>query len=416
MPQQKATSRPARRGSGGVTLNDVSRLPSRVSRLPSPVSRLAGVSAITVSRALNTLAMVSPEAREKVRRAVELTGYVPNLLAGGLASNRSRLVAALVPTIAGPVFLETIQSLTEALAGEGYQLMLGQSGYNNGREDALIDAIIGRRPDGIVLTGIMRSAEGRRRLLASGIPVVETWDLTPTPIDMLVGFSHEKVGQETARFLHARGYRRPALVTGDDQRAARRSASFGKTMAELGLDPVPVRTVAAPTTLGHGRAALAELLRDDPRCDVVVCSSDGLAHGVIIEAQSRRRQAGRAADRGHGLHHRRARRRLSAREDLDQFSAFDDPHHPQRRGIESVPPGHVLVLDCRGETRRGIRRADPHHAAQGARRCRPGVRRPGARQRPHRRDGFPGLLRRRQRAAESVRNRRQSGRHPSAQR
>jgi len=273
VPQQKASSRPARRGSGGITLNDV--------------SRLAGVSAITVSRALNTPAMVSPEAREKVRRAVELTGYVPNLLAGGLASNRSRLVAALVPTIAGPVFLETIQSLTEALAGEGYQLMLGQSGYNNDREDALIDAIVGRRPDGIVLTGIMRSAEGRRRLLASGIPVVETWDLTPTPIDMLVGFSHEKVGQETARFLQARGYRRPAVVAGDDQRAAQRSASFSQAMAELGMAPVQVRTVAAPTTLGHGRAALADLLQADPRCDVVVCSSDGLAHGVIIEAQSR---------------------------------------------------------------------------------------------------------------------------------
>ena len=72
-----------------------------------------------------------------MRLAVERTGYVPNLLAGGLASNRSRLVAALVPTIAGPVFLETIQALTETLAGRGYQLMLGQSGYDRSREDAL---------------------------------------------------------------------------------------------------------------------------------------------------------------------------------------------------------------------------------------------------------------------------------------
>ncbi|XAH23128.1 LacI family DNA-binding transcriptional regulator [Xylophilus sp. GW821-FHT01B05] len=273
MPQQKASTRPSRRSSGGITLNDV--------------SRLAGVSAITVSRALNTPAMVSAEAREKVRRAVELTGYVPNLLAGGLASNRSRLVAALVPTIAGPVFLETIQSLTEALAEEGYQLMLGQSGYNNAREDALIDAIVGRRPDGIVLTGIMRSAEGRRRLLASGIPVVETWDITPTPVDMLVGFSHQKVGLETARFLYARGYRHPAVVAGDDQRAAQRTAGFRQGMASLGGGAVQERLVAAPTTLGHGREALAALLAEGRPCDVVVCSSDGLAHGVIIEAQAR---------------------------------------------------------------------------------------------------------------------------------
>ena len=273
MSEPKAPGRGARRGSGGITLSDV--------------SRLAGVSAITVSRALNAPALVSAETREKVRLAVERTGYVPNLLAGGLASNRSRLVAALVPTIAGPVFLETVQALTEELARAGYQLMLGQSGYHHSREDALIDAIVGRRPDGIVLTGIMRSPEGRRRLQACGIPVVETWDITPTPVDMLVGFSHEKVGQAVARYLHGKGYRRPAVVTGDDQRAQLRRDSFTTTMHGLGVPEVPVQVVPAPTTLGSGRAALAALRRSHPDTDVLVCSSDALAHGVIIEAQAR---------------------------------------------------------------------------------------------------------------------------------
>ena len=77
---------------------------------------MAGVAPITASRALNTPSAVSPEVLQRVRAAVERTGYVPNMLAGGLASNKSRLVAAVVPTIAGPVFLETVQSLTESLA------------------------------------------------------------------------------------------------------------------------------------------------------------------------------------------------------------------------------------------------------------------------------------------------------------
>ncbi|MDL9999436.1 LacI family DNA-binding transcriptional regulator [Variovorax sp. J22P240] len=270
---QDSPPRPTRRSSGGITLDDV--------------SKLAGVSAITVSRALNSPELVSPKTREKVRLAVERTGYVPNLLAGGLASNRSRLVAALVPTIAGPVFLETIQALTEALAESGYQLMLGQAGYHNSREDALIDAIVGRRPDGIVLTGIMRSAEGRRRLLASGIPVVETWDLTPTPVDMLVGFSHEKVGTDIAKFLHGKGYRRPAVITGDDQRANLRRDGFEQAWQALGGRQPEICSVAAPTTLGSGRTAFASLLDEAPDIDVVVCSSDALAHGVITEAQAR---------------------------------------------------------------------------------------------------------------------------------
>lgn len=273
MTQARETVRQPRKGRGAMTLADV--------------SRLAGVSAITVSRALNTPELVSAATREKVRLAVERTGYVPNLLAGGLASNRSRLVAAMVPTIAGPVFLETVQSLTETLAASGYQLLLGQSGYDHSREDALIDAMVGRRPDGIVLTGIMRSAGGRRRLIASGIPVVETWDLTPTPIDMLVGFSHERVGAAMAQYLLGKGRRRMALVTGDDQRARQRCDSFQRTLRAAGMPEAPVCTVPAPTTLAGGREALVRLLQAHPQIDALACSSDALAHGAIIEAQVR---------------------------------------------------------------------------------------------------------------------------------
>lgn len=269
----KPPPRAARRGTGGITLSDV--------------ARLAGVSAITVSRTLNTPALVSADTLRRVRDAVARTGYVPNLLAGGLASNRSRLVAALIPAIAGSVFLETIQALTDTLAQAGYQLMLGQSGYTGSREDALIDAIVGRRPDGIVLTGIMHSPEGRRRLLASGIPVVETWDLTPTPIDMLVGFSHEKVGRATADYLHAKGHRHPAIVSADDHRASLRRAGFEERLRELGVKKIPCCIVQAPSTLGNGRAGLRKLLQRHPRIDAVFCSSDVLAHGAAIEAQAR---------------------------------------------------------------------------------------------------------------------------------
>jgi LacI family gluconate utilization system Gnt-I transcriptional repressor len=251
------------------------------------VARLAEVAPITASRAVNTPDRVSPEILRRVTEAIERTGYVPNRLAGSLASARSRLVAALVPTLAGPVFQPTIQALTEALEGFGYQLILGQSGYGRSRKDALLDAIIGRRPDGIVLTGIDHSAEVRRKLHSSGIPIVETWDLTPTPIDMLVGFSHGDVGRAVASFLQARGRDRLAAVSGDDERAARRLKAFSDTAEALGLPPVRVVSVPAPTQLGSGRRALAEMLASGDAPDAVFCSSDLLALGVMIEARSR---------------------------------------------------------------------------------------------------------------------------------
>jgi LacI family transcriptional regulator, gluconate utilization system Gnt-I transcriptional repressor len=273
MEQPTDAVKRSRRGSGAVTLHDV--------------ARLANVAPITASRALNVPGRVSPAVLERVADAVRRTGYVPNLLAGGLASARSKLVAAVVPTIAGPVFLQTVQSLTAALAEHGYQLMLGQSGYVDSREDALLEAIIGRRPDGIVLTGITHSAQGRKRLLAAGIPVVETWDLTPTPIDMLVGFSHVDVGRQVVAFLHAKGRRRLAMVAGDDERSKRRQDAFCKAARTLALPEVQVVVVPAPTTLRSGRSALVELLRRKRAVDAVFCSSDLLALGVVTEAQAR---------------------------------------------------------------------------------------------------------------------------------
>ena len=273
MKTKRTGERRARRGSGAVTLHDV--------------AKLAGVAPITASRALNTPGLVSAQVLQKVNDAVVRTGYVRNRLAGGLASSRSRLVAAVVPTIAGPVFSQTVQSLTEALAERGYQLMLGQSGYVDSREDALLEAIVGRRPDGIVLTGIVHSARERKLLLAAGIPVVEIWDLTPTPLDMLVGFSHEDVGRVVLDFLRAKGRARPALIAGDDERSRRRQQAFQSAARMLGLRPVPVRYVPAPATLHSGRVALVDLLQAAPDIDAVFCSSDLLALGVMIEAQSR---------------------------------------------------------------------------------------------------------------------------------
>jgi LacI family gluconate utilization system Gnt-I transcriptional repressor len=271
MTAAQTPPRRARRGSGAVTLHDV--------------AKLAGVAPITASRAVNTPAQVSAEVRSKVADAIARTGYVPNRLAGGLASTHSRLVAAVVPTITGPVFLQTVQALTEALAERGYQLMLGQSGYVGSREDDLLEAIIGRRPDGIVLTGVMRSAQGRRRLVGSGIPVVETWDLTSTPIDMLVGFSHAEVGRAVAVYLAAKGRTHLAVITGSDERARRRSDAFTVAVRERGGATVEAIEVPAPTTLRSGRSAFAELLQRHPQTDAVFCSSDLLALGVITEAR-----------------------------------------------------------------------------------------------------------------------------------
>ncbi|PLZ02585.1 GntR family transcriptional regulator [Burkholderia sp. WAC0059] len=253
------------------------------------VARAAGVAPMTVSRALHRPELVRGETQQKVLEAVRATGYVPNLLAGGLAGSRSRLVAVLLPTIANSIFADTVQSLMDGLAAAGYQTLLGLTGYAAGREEALVEAVLGRRPDGVVLAGTQHTDATVERLARAGIPVVEIWDLTDTPIDMVIGFSHEQVGTALARHLAGKkGYRRFGVLSVDDPRGLRRARSLIGELNSLGMTDVPFVTLPAPATLQTGREGLAKLLAGKgaaPR--VVVCSSDTLAQGVLAEAASR---------------------------------------------------------------------------------------------------------------------------------
>lgn len=275
-PARQAPARPAPPAAGKpVTIRDV--------------AKVAGVSAITVSRALSRPELVTPETLERVRAVVSRTGYVPNVLAGSLRSRRSRVVAAVFPQISNTLFADTIQAFTDRLREEGYQVLLGLSSYER-REDELIAGILGRQPDGILLTGVSHAPETRRRLIASHIPVVETWDLTRTPIDMLVGFSHEKVGAAMARHLLAKGRRRIGMLWSTDARAEMRRQGFLSVLAEKRMVPVAEILGPAPATFHRGREGLAELLASGAKPDAVACSSDPLAQGAIAEAQDRGRR------------------------------------------------------------------------------------------------------------------------------
>ena len=248
----------------------------------SDVAVAAGVAPMTVSRVLNTPALVAPATASRVRSAIERMGYVPNLLAGGLSSRRSRIVAAIVPTVASPIFAASLAAFTDALGAKGYHVVLGLSGYGaDDAEEALVAAILGRQPDGLLLTGTRRSPATRRRLAVAGVPVVEIWDLVDDPADMVVGFDHHAVGAAVAAMFLRHGYRRFAAIGANDPRAMARRHGFTEALppGTLMLDA----TLAAPATMQGGRDALAALaIGSEPVA--LFCSSDAAAAGAAIEA------------------------------------------------------------------------------------------------------------------------------------
>lgn len=263
-----------RRPDGSATLADV--------------ARLAGVSPITVSRVINTPDIVSAKKRVAVRDAIDQLGYVTNMLAGSLHSRRSRLVAAVVPTIATSMFAETVEALSDRLRLAGYQVLLGLTGFTADldREEELVTAVLSRKPDAVFLTGIAHTRRTRQQLLRAKIPVVESWDLTPNPLDIVVGFSHEAAGRAAATHLLSRGRQRFAMVSAGDERARKRRIGFVETLREAGHDAVEVIEVASPGTLASGREALRTWLARGRRFDAIFCSSDPIAEGVMTEAKA----------------------------------------------------------------------------------------------------------------------------------
>ena len=251
------------------------------------VAKIAGVSAITVSRAINKPEKVAAKTLEKIKQAIAQTGYVPNLLAGGLASRHSKLIAAIIPSIANLVYAETISLFSNRFREAGYQVILGDSGYPEVHEEELVRAILTRRPDGILLTGVDHSPVCKSLLLSAHIPIVETWDLTPSPLDIVVGFNHTKIGQEVAEFIVDNGYRRVAFVTADDARAFIRQHSTQETLIKHGVTDIFTISVPAPTSMELGRLGAKDLVEKGFTSGVIFCSSDTLAQGVLAELQSR---------------------------------------------------------------------------------------------------------------------------------
>ena len=254
------------------------------------VAERAGVSTITVSRVLNYPDKVAEETRSRVWAAIEETGYIPNLIAGGLASSRTRVVGVIVPTITNSIFADTVQGLTDVLGAQAYQLLLATSGYSLKAESDLVSAFLSQRPSGLVLTGLTHSPRTSDLLARAEAPVVETWSVARKPIDMSVGFSNEKAAFEMMRTLAAVGYRKIGFVSAPikhNDRALGRRKGYRRAVEQLGLAEDRSLEREAHFTLANGSLALSDLVDRHPNIEAIFFANDILAAGGLLECARR---------------------------------------------------------------------------------------------------------------------------------
>jgi LacI family gluconate utilization system Gnt-I transcriptional repressor len=266
----------------------VEKVTRRSARM-SDVAARAGVSSMTVSRALRDSSSVTPETLRQIEMAINSTGYVPNRVAGSLASRRTNVVGLIVPSLRNSLFVETIQGVSDSL-GPKYDLMIADSGYSLKGEEVAIRAFLAQRVCGILLHDTKHTQRSQAMLRDAGVPCVETGNLIKQPIDMVVGFSNHDASCAMTAHLIERGYRQIGFVSlpiKDNDRAAERRAGYLSALSRAGIKPDPGLIIESAPGLRNGGHALVTLVERNSNMDAVFLSGDVLATGALLEANRR---------------------------------------------------------------------------------------------------------------------------------
>ncbi|MEO1794539.1 MAG: LacI family DNA-binding transcriptional regulator, partial [Pseudomonadota bacterium] len=260
--------------------------PNRRPRMED-VARLANVSPMTVSRALRYDSPVAEETRKRILKVIDEIGYVPDQIASGLSSQRSGFVAICLPSLNNSHFADTLSALNRRIAEHDLQVLIGHTDYRSDKEEKVVEAMLRRRPEAIVLTYDGHTPRTRALLQASGIPIIEIWEQPKDPLDHVVGFSNHAASYAITSRLIEDGYTRLAFLgeaTDDGSRGAARREGFLQAVREAGLDDTRLLYAArAPITMSDGARAVAGLRETWPDTDAVFAVSDPCAFGMISE-------------------------------------------------------------------------------------------------------------------------------------
>ena len=255
----------------------------------SDVAARAGVSAVTVSRALRQPNMVSPQLRARIDAAVKELAYIPNRAASTLASLRSNIIGAVVSSLTNGVFTDYLRALHDEFLAAGIQVVVFNNRYSREEEERSIVALLGQHPEAIILSDVDQTPHARRLLEHAGIPVVQTMGLTDNPIDINIGVSQHAAGHGATRYLLDLGHRRIGLIgTSLDSRSRTRIGGYRNAMEEAGLlseDLLEVMTDAS--SVKSGGELFSALIARVPDLEAVFCGNDDLALGVLFECGRR---------------------------------------------------------------------------------------------------------------------------------
>lgn len=245
---------------------------------------------MTVSRVLRNKGDVSQATREKVREAARRLGYVPNKIAGALASQRVNLVGVIIPSLKNMVFPEVLSGISRSLEGTELQPVVGVTDYSPEREERVLFEMLSWRPSGIIIAGLEHTDAARAMMRQAGIPIVEIMDTDGDPIDACVGISHRRAGRKIAEAIIDAGYRRIGFLGTKmplDHRARKRFEGLTRTLAKDGIEIADQEFYSGGSALAKGREMTDAILTRTPDIDFLYYSNDMIGAGGLLHLLER---------------------------------------------------------------------------------------------------------------------------------
>jgi LacI family transcriptional regulator, repressor for deo operon, udp, cdd, tsx, nupC, and nupG len=250
------------------------------------VARLAAVSTATVSRALASPDRVSPATRARVLQAVAQVGYVPNLAARTLRSQKTHMVLVVLPNIGNIFFSQVLRGVEETLFAAGYGTIIGNLDGSAEKEDQFAAFVAAGQVDGVLLlNGHLLRENGRTRDRGgvAAVPIVALCETIEGADIPQIEIDNRKAAAEMTRYLRSLGHEKIVHLLGPPGNVLEKARCLGYRdgMAETGAGFDPSLVWPGDYTLASGVAAGRRLIAETDRPSAVFCSNDEMAIGLI---------------------------------------------------------------------------------------------------------------------------------------
>lgn len=249
----------------------------------SDVAKLAGVSTMTVSRVINSSGYASPDARARVKRAIDELGYMPNGLARQLRAKRTETIALVVTDIRNPFFTTIASGVEDTARNRRYAVMFCNTYESEEEEAAYVRILIERRVDGVLLVPAGGAGASVRMLQAHGMPAVVI-DRHVHDVEVDEVRADSRAGAyAVVRHLAELGHRNIAILTGPERVSTSidRVAGYREALLEACPDGHCGQILYGEFNEASGYSMAREVLQRDSPPTAIFAANNFVAYGAV---------------------------------------------------------------------------------------------------------------------------------------